>query len=104
MPRQKYRWPGDLDDIEDVERYRLGGFHLIQTGDILGGKFRVLHKLGCGGSSTVWLARNLTDQRLYLINILAVDASTSELDIILYLMNTVGPHPNLLSFYSYFTI
>jgi serine/threonine-protein kinase SRPK3 len=104
MSRQQYRWPGDLSDIEDVERYRLGGFHPIHIGDILGGTFRVLHKLGFGGYSTVWLTRDLTDQQLYAIKVLAVDAPQNELDILLYLNDTVGDHPNVLNLHHHFTI
>ncbi|EGN96975.1 hypothetical protein SERLA73DRAFT_154350 [Serpula lacrymans var. lacrymans S7.3] len=53
--------PSRLDGIEDVEDYQPGGFHPISIGDDFEqGRFRVLHKLGFGGSSTVWLAR---DQR-----------------------------------------
>ncbi|KAJ8127683.1 hypothetical protein O1611_g5953 [Lasiodiplodia mahajangana] len=104
MVRQKYRWPEELDDIEDVERYRPGGFHPIQISDVLGGKYRVLHKLGCGGFSTVWLARDSTDQRLYAVKALAADAPENELDIIRYLRNTVGAHRNVLSLHDYFTI
>ena len=53
--------PSRLDAIEDVEDYQPGGYHPISIGDTFyHGRFRVLHKLGFGGSSTVWLAR---DQR-----------------------------------------
>jgi serine/threonine protein kinase len=53
--------PSQLDVIEDIEEYQPGGYHPISLGDVFDhGRFRVLHKLGFGGSSTVWLAR---DQR-----------------------------------------
>ncbi|KAF9451103.1 kinase-like protein [Macrolepiota fuliginosa MF-IS2] len=53
--------PSRLDAIEDPEDYQPGGYHSISIGDTFDhGRFRVLHKLGFGGSSTVWLAR---DQR-----------------------------------------
>ena len=51
----------DLDDTENVELYRPGGLHPVRIGDVFAnGRYKVLHKLGHGGSSTVWLAR---DQR-----------------------------------------
>lgn len=51
--------PSRLDGIEDVEDYRPGGFHPISIGDCFAqGRYRVLHKLGYGGLSTVWLARD----------------------------------------------
>ena len=53
--------PSRLDVVENVEEYHPGGYHPISIGDVFDqGCFRVLHKLGFGGSSTVWLAR---DQR-----------------------------------------
>jgi len=53
--------PSRFDSIEGVEDYQPGGYHPISVGDTFDqGRFRVLHKLGFGGSSTVWLAR---DQR-----------------------------------------
>ncbi len=71
---------------------------------MLGEKYKVLHKLGCGGFSTVWLVRDLVDQRLYALKILAADASQIELDIYLYLMDTAGTHPNVSTLHNYFTI
>lgn len=51
--------PSRLEGIEDIEDYRPGGYHPISIGDIFDqGRFRILHKLGSGGSSTVWLARD----------------------------------------------
>ncbi|TFK27481.1 kinase-like protein [Coprinopsis marcescibilis] len=51
--------PPQLDEIEDLEGYRPGGYHPISIGDVYDhGRFRVLHKLGSGGSATVWLARD----------------------------------------------
>lgn len=42
------------------ERYRPGGLHPVQLGDVLGQRYCVLRKLGNGSYSTVWLA---VDQR-----------------------------------------
>ena len=55
-------YPSQLDSIENIELYRLGGFHPISIGDTFNSRYRVLHKLGFGGSSTVWLARDLQHQ------------------------------------------
>jgi hypothetical protein len=43
-------------DTEDVERYQRGGFHPVHLGDVYDERYRVVHKLGAGGFSTVWLA------------------------------------------------
>ncbi|KAF9258642.1 kinase-like protein [Marasmius fiardii PR-910] len=51
--------PSRLDGIENIEDYKPGGYHPVSIGDTFDmGRFRVLHKLGFGGSSTVWLARD----------------------------------------------
>ena len=51
-------------DAEPLHRYRRGGYHPIRLGDLLkDGRYKVLHKLGWGGYSTIWAAR---DQRFRL--------------------------------------
>ncbi|ETS80605.1 hypothetical protein PFICI_08134 [Pestalotiopsis fici W106-1] len=50
--------PLGLDNFEDIEEYRPGGYHPVHLGDILDGRYRILHKLGSGGFSTTWLARD----------------------------------------------
>lgn len=52
------------DDVEEIEDYRPGGFHPISIGDTFDdGRYKILHRLGFGGSSTVWLARDLWEGR-----------------------------------------
>jgi len=42
-----------------MSRYRPGGFHPVKLGDTFkDGRYKVYHKLGWGGFSTVWLARD----------------------------------------------
>lgn len=48
-------------DAEPLHRYQKGGYHPVHIGDLLNnGRYKILHKLGWGGYSTVWAAR---DQR-----------------------------------------
>ena len=71
----RYRLP-HLNNVEDVEKYRSGGFHPVHLGDTFkGGKYRVLHKLSYGGCSTVWLARDETQNRLVSLKVLTADTS-----------------------------
>ncbi|KAF8342403.1 kinase-like domain-containing protein [Amanita rubescens] len=58
FPR-KYKICG-LCPIEEIQLYQPDGFHPVSIGDIYAnGRYKILHKLGYGGSSTVWLARDL---------------------------------------------
>lgn len=46
-------------DAEPLHRYHRGGYHPVHLGDCLSnGRYKVLHKLGWGGYSTVWAARD----------------------------------------------
>ena len=46
--------------LEPLGRYNPGGFHPVAIGDTFyDGKYRVLHRVGHGAYSTVWLAENL---------------------------------------------
>ena len=46
-------------DAEPLHRYQPGGYHPLQLGDNLkDGRYKVLHKLGWGGYSTTWAAKD----------------------------------------------
>ncbi|TAQ91209.1 hypothetical protein B7494_g391 [Chlorociboria aeruginascens] len=102
----------NLDGVEDVERYTVGGYHPVNIGDILGEKenqYEVIHKLGSGGFSTVWLAGlvNNKQQRYYALKILcanATDDNDMELNILRYLQKCAAPHPNISSLDDVFQI
>lgn len=50
---------GDIEDAsEDPFQYLHGFFCPIRIGDILNDRYQVIHKLGRGGFSTVWLAHD----------------------------------------------
>lgn len=61
--------------MERIERYTTGGYHPIRLGEVLSSpavtdsekhsyerKYRILHKLGHGSFSTVWLAQILAGE------------------------------------------
>jgi serine/threonine protein kinase len=65
-------------DIENVEEYRPGGYHPIVIGDLFyHGRYRVIHKLGSGDSSTVWLARDQQNESGRLVALKAMRADDS---------------------------
>jgi hypothetical protein len=44
---------------EWITRYRPGGFHPVSLSDTFNdGRYKIFHKLGWGGFSTVWLAKD----------------------------------------------
>ncbi|EPE05772.1 serine protein kinase [Ophiostoma piceae UAMH 11346] len=46
-------------DAEPLHRYQPGGYHPVRLGDVLhGGRYTIVHKLGWGGYSTTWAARD----------------------------------------------
>ncbi|OJD17001.1 CMGC/SRPK protein kinase [Emergomyces pasteurianus Ep9510] len=47
-----------LEGVERIEKYRPGGYHPIALNDNLNNRYRIVHKLGYGGFSTLWLARD----------------------------------------------
>ncbi|KAL6703547.1 hypothetical protein ACN47E_009572 [Coniothyrium glycines] len=79
-----------FESVEDVYMYRLGGHHPVDLGDIVGHRFRVIHKLGNGGFALVWLARVLNQDRYVALKILRADASNNEIRILEHLENAAG--------------
>lgn len=46
-------------DAEPLHRYRPGGYHPILLGDFFKNqRYRVIQKIGWGGNSTTWVARD----------------------------------------------
>lgn len=65
-------------DTEDLERYQPGGFHPVHLGDDYDdGRYRVVHKLGAGGFSTVWLAQDAVEHKWVALKIVVADDSPS---------------------------
>lgn len=65
-----------LDTFDMDETYYLGGYHPIHIGDTFkDGRYTVVHKLGTGTFSSVWLANDHIAKTYMALKILAVDAS-----------------------------
>lgn len=71
---------GVLDDVEDREEYKPGGFHPVHLGDNLGkdNRYRVIHKLGNGGLSTIWLCHDCEKNKYVALKIIIADASHND--------------------------
>uniref|UniRef100_A0A6B2L5E2 non-specific serine/threonine protein kinase n=1 Tax=Arcella intermedia TaxID=1963864 RepID=A0A6B2L5E2_9EUKA len=51
------------EEEEEEEEYRKGGYHPVDIDDCFNNKYKILAKLGWGHFSTVWLARDIVDNR-----------------------------------------
>ncbi|OAT10505.1 CMGC/SRPK protein kinase [Blastomyces gilchristii SLH14081] len=83
-------------DLEDFEGYTHGGFHPTLIGDTFcEGRYTVVHKLGFGGYSTIWLARDRRNQRYVSLKILTAEASreSREDEILQILAKGDSTHP-----------
>ena len=54
-PPIEYRW---IHGVERLELYQRGGYHPVVIDDLLHDRYRIVDKLGFGGYSTIWLARD----------------------------------------------
>lgn len=64
-------------DLENFEDYAVGGFHPTVIGDTFhNGRYEVAHKLGFGGFSTVWLARDNHLERYVSLKIMVAHESS----------------------------
>ncbi|KAI5860718.1 kinase domain-containing protein [Durotheca rogersii] len=107
LPKFRYRQPR-MDYVEDVEQYVPGGYHPVDIDDVIGTddkRYIVIHKLGFGGFSTVWLVRSCQDMRYFALKILRADVTNAnELRILQHLKGLGSDHPNVVSLYDSFQI
>lgn len=77
LPREEhdYNW---IDGVERLEKYKPGGYHPVMIGDILHGRYRIVDKLGYGGYSTIWLARDAHLEQYVAVKIGTVDLPSRE--------------------------
>lgn len=73
--RIEYNW---INGVETLEEYRPGGYHPVMVGDVLHGRYHIADKLGFGGYSTVWLARDTHLQRYVAVKINIADSCSRE--------------------------
>ena len=77
MAADKFFFGAD-EDVEDMSMYKLGGYHPVTLGDTFSSisdskapRYRVLHKLGHGSFSTVWLAQDLANGKyVYILHLI----------------------------------
>lgn len=85
-----------LDNGEHPYRYRPGGLHPVHIDDRLDGdRYKIVHKLGFGDSSTVWLARDRVLQKYVALKIKEAGISEfhNELDTLKHFSKFKSDHP-----------
>ncbi|KAF4628859.1 hypothetical protein G7Y89_g9299 [Cudoniella acicularis] len=93
-----------LYNQERMSRYKPDSFHPISLGDRLkDGGYKVCHKLGWGGFSTVWLAKDQTLERWVSIKIIGANSTTSKELEILQLLEQKGVSENIVRLQNHFT-
>lgn len=91
---------GFQDDTESIRGYKPGGYHPVHLGDTFPSqdnpRYRVLHKLGLGSMSTVWLAKDAVENRCMTLKIVIIDLSSDngESAILQWLSTRPRDHPN----------
>ena len=70
------------DGTEDPGSYCFGGYHPTHIGDRYhDNRYEIIHKLGAGSYSTVWLAKDHREDDLVAIKILVSEYSKESIDI-----------------------
>ena len=66
--------PSPSTFAEDPDRYRKDGLHPLIIGDFLSdGRYRIVHKLGSGSFATVWLGKDISQNRYVSLKILSAE-------------------------------
>ncbi|KAH6717117.1 kinase-like domain-containing protein [Leptodontidium sp. MPI-SDFR-AT-0119] len=90
-----YRSSNLLYNQEKMSRYKPGGFHPVCLGDTFKeGRYKIRHKLGWGGCSTVWLAWDGVSEMWVSIKVKSADSSADnrELEALRVLRETTAIH------------
>ena len=73
-PRYRWHWREE-EDLEYFEGYRSGGYHPVLLDTTYRNRYRVVHKLGHGSYSAVWLARDCVADRFVALKFITASAS-----------------------------
>lgn len=64
--------------VESLDHYRPGGYHPIHIGDRFLDRYCIVHKLGHGSYSTIWLAQDEQLARYVALKVGTADSSSNE--------------------------
>ena len=81
-----------MNSTEWISLYRPGGYHPVELGDKFNNRYVVEHKLGHGGYSTVWLARDLQHEHKRLVALKIMMSSESDACLETSFLRRLDPH------------
>ena len=73
-----YNW---IPGVGSLDRYEPGGYHPVAIGDVLDKRYPIVDKLGSGGYSTVWLARDTAANSYVAVKIGIADSESTRLEV-----------------------
>jgi hypothetical protein len=79
LPEPEYQF---IYGAENIERYRTGGYHPVNLGDTLHGRYSIVDRLGCGGYSTIWLARDTQQDHYVALKVCIADSLPNETKVL----------------------
>ena len=71
-----------IDEVERLDYYQPGGYHPIQISDRFQDRYQIVHKLGYGSYSTIWLARDEQMAKYVAIKVGTADYGSQEVDLL----------------------
>jgi serine/threonine protein kinase len=67
---------------KEMEYYRGGGYHPVVIGDRFNDRYRVIHKLGHGTYSPIWLAQDERSHTYVAVKVCTADSKPHEIDVL----------------------
>lgn len=90
---------------EPMERYTEEIYYPVYIGEVLVDRYRVVHKLGWGGFSTVWMAQDLETQKLVALKIgIPGDMAERELKMNQEILDKVSDPSRLVTLQNTFSL
>ncbi|KAI8944767.1 kinase-like domain-containing protein [Xylaria longipes] len=93
-------------NAEPVERYYHGCmYYPVRVGEVLDGRYRIVHKLGYGGFSTVWMAHDIQNDKAVALKTL-VSGKDGEAEFLAQstVCRIVGSAPHIVTYRSTFEV
>ncbi|KAH7174668.1 kinase-like domain-containing protein [Fusarium flagelliforme] len=83
-------WYEYTEDPREPYKYGPGGYHPVMIGDVLHKRYHVHHKLGRGGVSTIWLAKDMILSKYVAVKVGIAESDNKEVEILSKLTKPTG--------------